>query len=127
MATQVLALVSTAIFLLGSMNPAWGQSKPAPARPTTESSAQKAGPPTKENMSPQEVAAMGADLQRMRVLLNQMQTNLAFVQATTTPLKHQFELEIDMWQILVNQMERRVASMRGNASSTDSLGAKPER
>jgi hypothetical protein len=127
MATQVLALVSTAIFLLGSMNPAWGQSKPAPARPAIESRAQKAGPPTKENMSPQEVAAMSADLQRMRVLLNQMQTNLAFVQATTTPLKHQFELEIDMWQILVNQMERRVASMRGNASSTDSLGAKPER
>jgi len=125
MATQVLALVSTAIFLLGSMNPAWGQSKPAPARPARKSNAQKAGPPTKENMS-QEVAAMSADLQRMHVLLNQMQTNLAFVQTTTTPLKHQFELEIDMWQILLNQMERRLASMSGNASSTDSPRAKPE-
>ena len=69
---------------------------------------------------------MSADLQRMHVLLNQMQTNLAFVQTTTTPLKHQFELEIDMWQILLNQMERRLASMSGNASSTDSPGAKPE-
>src|ERR1700751_1174300 len=125
MATQVLALVSTAIFLLGSMNPAWGQSKPAPARPARKSNAQKAGPPTKENMS-QEAAAMSADLQRMHVLLNQMQTNLAFVQTNTTQIKHQFELEIDRGQILWNQMERRLSSRSGKASSTDSPGAKPE-
>ena len=70
---------------------------------------------------------MKGDLQKMRVLLNQMQMNLAFVQNTTTPLKHQFELEIDMWQILLQQMERRIARISGPAAGTDSKGATPER
>lgn len=47
------------------------------------------------------------DLQKMRAILNQMRTNLAFVGSTTTPLNHQFELEIDMWQALLDRMERR--------------------
>jgi hypothetical protein len=47
------------------------------------------------------------DLQRMRAILNQMRTNLGFVGSTTTPLNHQFQLEIDMWQALLDQMERR--------------------
>ena len=58
-----------------------------------------------------EIAAMRSDLQRMRVLLNQMQMNLGFVQNTNTPLKHQFELEIEMWQMVIRQMERRLESM----------------
>jgi hypothetical protein len=47
------------------------------------------------------------DLARMRLILNQMRTNLAFVGNTTTPLAHQFQLDIDMWQALIDQMERR--------------------
>jgi len=47
------------------------------------------------------------DLQKMRAILNQMRTNLAFVASTTTPLAHQFQLEIDMWQALIDQLERR--------------------
>ena len=51
----------------------------------------------------------------MRIVLNQMRTNLAFVTTTTNPLKHQFELDIDMWQALLDQMQRRVdAAERGN-------------
>ena len=53
-------------------------------------------------------AATRRDLETMRAILNQMRTNLAFVGSTTTPLNHQFELDIEMWQALVNQMERRV-------------------
>ncbi len=56
---------------------------------------------------------------KMRVILNQMRTNLAFVQSTQTPLKHQFELEIDMWQTLLDQMDRRIREME------HSTGAKP--
>jgi hypothetical protein len=55
--------------------------------------------------------AMKADLARMRVILGQMQNNIGFVGATTTPLNHQFSLEIEMWQVLITQMERRVALM----------------
>ena len=54
---------------------------------------------------------MRADLERLKVLLNQMRTNLAFVQTTQTPLKHQFELETDAWQVIVEQMERRLKRM----------------
>jgi hypothetical protein len=51
--------------------------------------------------------ALRDDIKRMRALVGQMETNLAFVDSTQTPLKHQFQLDIDMWNILINQMERR--------------------
>jgi hypothetical protein len=47
------------------------------------------------------------DIRKMRALVAQMQTNLAFVDATQSPLKHQFQLDIDMWNLLITQMERR--------------------
>jgi hypothetical protein len=52
-----------------------------------------------------------ADLDRLKVVLNQMRTNLAFVQTSQTPLKHQFELETDAWQVIVEQMDRRLKEM----------------
>jgi len=47
------------------------------------------------------------DIRKMRALLAQMQTNLAFVDSTQSPLKHQFQLDIDMWNVVINEMERR--------------------
>lgn len=49
----------------------------------------------------------------MQVLLGQMQRNVAFVSAGDTPLKHQFELEIEMWQILIQDMRKKAG---GNVS-----------
>ena len=46
------------------------------------------------------------DLQRMRALLGQMQRNVAFVSPGDTPLKHQLQMEIDMWQLLLTDMEK---------------------
>ena len=51
--------------------------------------------------------ALRDDIKKMRVLVRQMETNLAFVDTTQTPLKHQLQLDIDMWNLLINQMERR--------------------
>ncbi|MFL6386861.1 MAG: hypothetical protein ACJ71U_05180 [Terriglobales bacterium] len=51
--------------------------------------------------------ALRDDIRKMRALVGQMQTNLAFVDNTQSPLKHQFQLDIDMWNVLINQMERR--------------------
>jgi hypothetical protein len=51
--------------------------------------------------------ALRDDIKKMRALVGQMQTNLAFVDNTQSPLKHQFQLDIDMWNVLINQMERR--------------------
>ncbi len=55
-----------------------------------------------------EQQALRDDIKRMRVLVQQMETNLAFVDSGQTPLKHQFQLEIEMWRTLINQMERRL-------------------
>jgi len=55
-----------------------------------------------------EAKALQGDIKRMRALVQQMQQNLAFVDATQSPLKHQFQLEIDAWNTLIDQMERRV-------------------
>ena len=59
---------------------------------------------------------MRADLERLKVLLNQMRANLAFVQTSQTPLKHQFELETDAWQVIVEQMDRRLKQMEDRRS-----------
>ncbi len=88
------------------LKPAQAQSAKQPKN-SSESSPGKAG----SAASQQDIDALKADLQRMRVILNQMQTNLAFVQTTQTPLKHQFELEVEMWQVMLNQMERRIQEM----------------
>jgi hypothetical protein len=87
-----------------------GASSPAPRSGSQQAAAAQGAKPEDPEM-----AAMRSDLQRMRVLVNQMQMNLAFVQTTNTPLKHEFELEIEMWQILVGQMERRFSDMAGKA------------
>jgi TolA-binding protein len=57
-----------------------------------------------------EAQALRDDIKRMRALVGQMETNLAFVDTTQSPLKHQLQLEIDMWNVLINQMERRAYS-----------------
>jgi hypothetical protein len=67
--------------------------------------------PTASRLVPdddKDTVALRAELQNMRSILVQMQNNLAFVQTTQTPLKHQFELEVEMWQIAINQAERRL-------------------
>ena len=46
----------------------------------------------------------------MRSLVQQMQTNLAYVTSIQGPLKHQFELEIEMWQLEIARMERHLNS-----------------
>jgi hypothetical protein len=81
----------------------------SPVGPETRSAIAKAGPQSPSNA--EELAALKTDTEKMRVTLNQMKQNLAFVQTTQTPLKHQFDLEIDMWQLLLEQMDRRVSKM----------------
>jgi hypothetical protein len=55
-----------------------------------------------------ETADLNHDLERMNSLLLQMQKNAAFVSHGDTPLKHQFELEIEMWQILIQDMQKKI-------------------
>lgn len=77
------------------------QSAPATSNPASQ--VQKPAP--REEI---DVETTRADLEKMQLILNQMRTNLGFVGNTTTPLNHQFELEIDMWQTLLDQMQHRI-------------------
>ena len=85
--------------------------KPQPKPATT------AEPGHSNKTSEDDVQQLNADLQRLKVLLNQMRTNLAFVQTSQSPLKHQFELETDAWQVLIDQMERRLRRMNERSAS----------
>jgi hypothetical protein len=82
-----------------------GQS-PNPGKSATDSNSQAA-----RSQNSDQLEAMRADSKKMHVILNQMQTNLAFVTNSNDPLKHQFELEVEMWQMLLNQMDRRIEDM----------------
>ncbi|HWG50954.1 MAG TPA: hypothetical protein VN669_14735, partial [Candidatus Acidoferrales bacterium] len=62
-------------------------------------------------MSDQDIQAMRQDVARMKALVQQMQTNLAFVDTSQSPLKHQFQLEIEMWQTMIVEMDRRLDQM----------------
>ena len=104
---RILLLICTVVFATTtapqSASGQYTQSKPAPAQIEDRKQVEASNPKSEEQDEP--IAAMKADLQRMRVILNQMRTNLAFVQNTATPLKHQFELENEMWQVVLDRMD----------------------
>jgi hypothetical protein len=77
----------------------------AALRASTQAAAQAA---SRSSSDADEQQALRDDLKRMHILLGQMQANLAFVDNSPSPLKHQFQLEIEMWRELINQMERRL-------------------
>ena len=79
--------------------------------PNTAKSATDSNLQVARSQNSDQLEAMRADSKKMHVILYQMQTNLAFVTNTTDPLKHQFELEIEMWQMLLKQMDRRIEEM----------------
>ena len=109
--TRTNQLVLT-FLLLAILTPAvtGAGAAPAPAQPARAS---QGGGTTVDSDQQQ---ATRQDLQKMRAILNQMRTNLGFVGSTTTPLNHQLELDIEMWQMLLDQMERRVNQDGGRAS-----------
>jgi len=55
-------------------------------------------------------SASAEDVQKMKSLIYQMQRNLASVSTAQDPLKHQFELEIEMWQLEIARLERHLNS-----------------
>jgi hypothetical protein len=74
------------------------------------------GRPPAASVDQQENQALANDIARMQSLVHQMENNLAFVQTTTTPLKHQFELELEAWRVVLSGMERRVQRLRGTTT-----------
>ena len=98
----IFPVLLSAVLLSAVQQSSPGASQTATPQPNTSERSQ-----LKSFSSSDEAKALEADIRRMRALVDQMQANLAFVDNTQSPLKHQFQLEIDTWRTLINQMERR--------------------
>jgi hypothetical protein len=99
------------LLLLSSLASAQTSRLHANDTPAAQAEAPQKTPPESRGTSSrsEDLQALRQDIARMKVLVQQMQSNLAFVDTTQSPLKHQFQLEIDMWQTLITEMERRLA------------------
>jgi hypothetical protein len=95
----------SAVLLSGMQTTPSGSSQAANSQANTANTAENSQ--LHRFSSADETRAMQGDIRRMRALVRQMETNLAFVDTTQSPLKHQFQLEIDAWNVLIDQMERR--------------------
>lgn len=51
-------------------------------------------------------------VQTMKIMVQRMESNLAFVDTTQSPLKIQFQLEIDMWKTVIGEMEKKLNSSK---------------
>ena len=101
----ILLLLFCAVLLGAVQQPVPGSSQAASSQADMASRAESAQ--LHRFAAADEAKALQADIKRMRALVQQMQTNLAFVDTTQSPLKHQFQLEIEAWNTLIDQMERR--------------------
>ena len=92
--------MKVALFLVAAgflcMNDARGQSKDA-SHPSASQTTQAT--PARAILTTLRECVLTCNA--LRLLLNQMRNNLAFVQTSQTPLKHQFELEADAWQVII--------------------------
>jgi hypothetical protein len=77
------------------------------AQPRQENPVNAGQPESRSDQTTAGRTDIRTDLDKMHVLLGQMQRNVAFVSNGDTPLKHQFELEIEMWQLLLRDMEKK--------------------
>ena|SRR5678815_3639902 len=80
-------------------------------------SAKKSPVNSRSTSQQSEIDALKADVSQMKVVLNQMATNLAAVSDLQSPLKHQFQLDIEMWQIVIMQTQRRINLMEQGEKS----------
>ena len=76
-----------------------------------QTAAQTAGPasPAGDSRAMPDRSVDSVERVRMRALITQMQDNLASLPSGYSATKHQFELEIEMWRLLLNRMEREAA------------------
>lgn len=101
----ILVVLLSAMLLCAMQQPTPGSSSAATSQANIANRAESAQ--LKRFSSTDDAKALESDIRRMRALVDQMQANLAFVDNTQSPLKHQFQLEIDTWRTLLSEMERR--------------------
>jgi uncharacterized protein HemX len=106
-------LFAIAIFFAATF--AWGQ-----AQPPSESQGQTTTPPSRSQMRAQrrqqmqafhqqQIAAMRADLDKLKKSLAAMQANIPNIKDINE--RARWQDNIDMWQVLINHMDRMVSHM----------------
>ncbi|MBZ5521559.1 MAG: hypothetical protein LAP21_04805 [Acidobacteriia bacterium] len=98
-------LLCTAFSMAGTQKPAV-RSDSAP-RAAVRTAVPQAAATSKND----ELAGLKMDLARMQSLVQQMDVNIAQVDTLASPLKHQFQLEIDAWRVMITNMQRRIEAM----------------
>lgn len=88
----------------------------ATSKPPAHSAAPRAAAKSAVSQAPsatrnEELEGMKMDLARMKSLVQQMEVNIAQVDTTGSFLKHQFQLEIDAWKVMIASMQRRIEAM----------------
>lgn len=73
------------------------------------------GRPSLHQQDPNELADTKADVAKMQSLLNAMQANFALVGNPTSPANHELELNMDMWRVLIDHMQRRIERLERNS------------
>lgn len=103
----IFVVFLSALLLSAMQSTPSGSSQATSSQAAAASAAENAQIRQLANTRANDAQALREDIRKMRALVAQMESNLAFVDSTQSPLKHQFQLDIDMWNILINQMERR--------------------
>jgi septal ring factor EnvC (AmiA/AmiB activator) len=105
---QMIVVLFLCIFLMPFFSEAQ-QKDASPKNKTMTTGRQDASrQPAYHQLSEAERLELEQDLEKMRTLIDQMQHNLAAAATGETPLKRQFQLDIEMWQLLVQRMERQL-------------------
>ena len=106
---KLRAIILCVTFLFGVLSFAKAP-KAAPTRNARPLQAETSAPaPQRED----ELAkGLRADIAHMEALVQQMDVNLAQVDVTQTPLKHQLQLEIDAWRVMIASMKRRLGEKK---------------
>lgn len=106
-AALLLGIVLTALPITAMQRKQNVPSSASTASPQDAASPQGPRGPCDPRLNERERQELQRDLDRMRSLIQQMQRNLAAAATGESPLKHQFQLEIDMWQIMLDRLEKR--------------------
>ena len=108
----ILMLIFCAVLLSAVQTSPSGASQAANSQANLANAAESAQ--FKRFPAADEGRALQADIRKMRALVQQMETNLAYVDTTQTPLKHQFQLEIDMWKTVIDHMEKNLSANKAH-------------
>ena len=102
-----MRLTASVLFLVlfCSLTAAAQTTKKSDHTPNSPPAATETTPPA---MSDADVQALRADIAKMKIIVEQMRSNLANVSTLQDPLKHQFQLEIDMWNVVIGDMQRKL-------------------